>query len=449
MRPTASPARCWVSGGCGSCDASASRPFPHPHDDDRVQGPPRAPGATEERDLDVPGAARGGERAAAGARDGRGRGHVRGQAVRSGARARRRRQPLAEGAARAARGRRRRTRRHRGARDRARSEGAGAQGPARPARRARGQPGGEGDLGRHHHGRAPRLDRVDDLGQEGRDARQAPAVGDRHARQRQEARVLLRPLRDVRRQLQRAGGGGPARARIAPRPRSATGHDLRPAWSRMRAATIPRLSCLKEHGLRLENKVALVTGAARGIGEAIARAFAAEGATVHVTDIDEAGASAVAASLGEPARAMRLDVRDEQAWRDVTTAALRSPCTLDTGVNTAGITGFEGEPGAHDPENATREAWRAVHETNLAGVFLGCKYAIRAMRATGTGSIINISSRSGIVGIPAAAAYASSKAAVRNHTKSVALYCAGEGMTVRCNSIHPAAVLTPMWEPML
>ena len=217
----------------------------------------------------------------------------------------------------------------------------------------------------------------------------------------------------------------------------------------MRAATIPRLSCLKEHGLRLENKVALVTGAARGIGEAIARAFAAEGATVHVTDIDEAGASAVAASLGEPARAMRLDVRDEQAWRDVTKSILRSHGRLDIVVNNAGITGFEGEPVAHDPENATLEAWRAVHETNLDGVFLGCKYAIRAMRATGTGSIINISSRSGIVGIPAAAAYASSKAAVRNHTKSVALYCAGEGMTVRCNSIHPAAVLTPMWEPML
>jgi NAD(P)-dependent dehydrogenase (short-subunit alcohol dehydrogenase family) len=71
------------------------------------------------------------------------------------------------------------------------------------------------------------------------------------------------------------------------------------------------------------------------------------------------------------------------------------------------------------------------------------------MRASGTGSIINISSRSGIVGIPMAAAYASSKAAVRNHTKSVALYCAQQGMKVRCNSVHPAAILTPMWEPML
>ena len=77
------------------------------------------------------------------------------------------------------------------------------------------------------------------------------------------------------------------------------------------------------------------------------------------------------------------------------------------------------------------------------------RYAIRAMRPRGSGSIINISSRSGLVGIPAAAAYASSKAAVRNHTKSVALYCAAQGLKIRCNSIHPAAVLTPMWEPML
>ena len=86
---------------------------------------------------------------------------------------------------------------------------------------------------------------------------------------------------------------------------------------------------------------------------------------------------------------------------------------------------------------------------NLDGTFLGCRYAIGAMKAEGAGSIINISSRSGLVGIPLAAAYASSKAAIRNHSKSVALYCAQQGWTIRCNSIHPAAILTPMWEPML
>ena len=118
-------------------------------------------------------------------------------------------------------------------------------------------------------------------------------------------------------------------------------------------------------------------------------------------------------------------------------------------VNNAGITGFESSARSHNPEQASLEDWRAVHATNLDGVFLGCKHAIRAMRPARRGSIINISSRSGLVGIPGAAAYASSKAAVRNHTKTVALYCAEHGLAIRCNSIHPAAILTPMWEPVL
>jgi len=193
---------------------------------------------------------------------------------------------------------------------------------------------------------------------------------------------------------------------------------------------------------RLEGKTALVTGAARGIGEAIARRLAAEGAIVWVTDIDPAGA-AVAASIG--GHFVSLDVRDEAAWDEVMAAV--GP--LDILVNNAGITGFEGAPVAHDPEHASLADWRAVHAVNLDGTFLGCRAAIRAMRPKGKGSIINISSRSGIVGIPAAAAYASSKAAVRNHTKSVALWCAQEGLAIRCNSIHPAAIMTPMWEPML
>jgi NAD(P)-dependent dehydrogenase (short-subunit alcohol dehydrogenase family) len=200
---------------------------------------------------------------------------------------------------------------------------------------------------------------------------------------------------------------------------------------------------------RLDQKVALVTGAARGIGEAIARAFVAEGAFVLVTDIrDDLGAS-VAASLGDRAEYRRLDVRDEDDWIAATDALVGTHGRLDIVVNNAAITGFEEGPLAHDPEHADLEDWRAVHRTNLDSVFLGCKHAIRTMRPAGSGSIVNISSRSGLVGIPAAAAYASSKAAVRNHTKSVALYCAGQGLTIRCNSVHPAAVLTPIWEPML
>jgi NAD(P)-dependent dehydrogenase (short-subunit alcohol dehydrogenase family) len=200
---------------------------------------------------------------------------------------------------------------------------------------------------------------------------------------------------------------------------------------------------------RLSGKVALVTGAARGIGAAIAEAFHAEGAVVWITDIDTEACEVLAARLGSTARACHLDVRRELDWSSAMTDVLEKDGRLDVLVNNAGITGFEEGLVPHDPEHAELEDWRTVHTTNLDGTFLGCKHAIRAMRRTGAGSIINISSRSGMVGIPAAAAYASSKAAVRNHTKTVALYCAEQGLSIRCNSIHPAAILTPMWEPML
>ncbi len=200
---------------------------------------------------------------------------------------------------------------------------------------------------------------------------------------------------------------------------------------------------------RLDSKVAIVTGAAQGIGEAIARMFAQQGCFVYVTDIQHERGRAVADALGAQACYAPLDVRQEDDWRRVTAQALAERGRLDVVVNNAGVTGFEGGVVAHDPEHAELADWHAVHRTNLDGVFLGCKHAIRAMRPQQTGSIINISSRSGLVGIPGAAAYASSKAAVRNHSKTVALYCAEQGLRIRCNSIHPAAVLTPMWEPML
>ena len=138
-------------------------------------------------------------------------------------------------------------------------------------------------------------------------------------------------------------------------------------------------------------------------------------------------------------------MREEADWTrlaDIIPAA-------DVVVNNAGVTGFEAGMVPHDPEHASLADWRAVHRVNLDGTFLGCRYAISAMKRAGTGSIINISSRSGLVGIPGAAAYASSKAAIRNHSKTVALYCAQQGWKIRCNSIHPAAILTPIWEPML
>lgn len=194
---------------------------------------------------------------------------------------------------------------------------------------------------------------------------------------------------------------------------------------------------------RLQSKTCVVTGAARGIGRAIAARFHDEGAVVILTDIDAVAGAATAAAIG--CRFHPLDVRDEADWERLADAVP----VVDVVVNNAGVTGFEDGAVRHDPEHATLEDWRAVHRVNLDGTFLGCRYAIGAMKGRGTGSIINISSRSGLVGIPLAAAYASSKAAVRNHSKTVALYCAQQGWQIRCNSVHPAAILTPMWEAML
>lgn len=202
---------------------------------------------------------------------------------------------------------------------------------------------------------------------------------------------------------------------------------------------------------RLASKIAIITGAARGIGLACARAFAREGAMVIATDIDEPGVESAASTIGPNAIGRRLDVRAESDWERVLAEAVAKHGYIDILVNNAGITGFVPDMGPHDPEHASLEAWRAVHATNLEGVFLGCKHAIAAMKppAGRGGSIVNISSRSGQVGIARAAAYASSKAGVRNHTKSVALYCAEMGYSIRCNSIHPGPILTPMWDPML
>lgn len=209
------------------------------------------------------------------------------------------------------------------------------------------------------------------------------------------------------------------------------------------------MSDIITHRGRLHGKVALVTGAARGIGAAIVRAFVAEGAIVWITDVDGDAGADLANEIGGNTRFLPLDVSQESEWEAVMAALLARDQRLDILVNNAGITGLEDSQSPHDPEHASLAEWHRVHRVNLDGTFLGCRYAIRAMRRHGTGSIINMSSRSGLVGIPGAAAYASSKAAVRNHTKSVALWCAQQGMTIRCNSVHPAAILTAIWEPML
>jgi len=200
---------------------------------------------------------------------------------------------------------------------------------------------------------------------------------------------------------------------------------------------------------RLAGKAALVTGAAQGIGLGIARAFANEGASVLMTDIQDDRCADEARAIG--AECVRLDVCEESDWVSAVTFACETFGRLDVVVNNAGVTGFDESASGHDPEHLDLGVWRSVLATNLEGVALGCKHAIGAMRRNNPvgGSIINIGSRSGLVGVPRAAPYAASKAAVLNHTRSVALYCAEEGLNIRCNVIQPAAILTPMWEPML
>ena len=199
---------------------------------------------------------------------------------------------------------------------------------------------------------------------------------------------------------------------------------------------------------RLENKIVLITGAARGIGKAIAKLFHEEGAFVILSDIRDDEGIKAAKEINSRCEYLHLDVKFEEEWKLSTEYIKEKYGKLDILVNNAGITGFLETTGPFNAEEISLESWNEVHQVNATGVMLGCKYAIQLMKENG-GSIVNISSRSGIVGIPAAVAYASSKAAVRNHTKSVALYCAEKNYNIRCNSIHPAAIMTPLWDAML
>ena len=199
--------------------------------------------------------------------------------------------------------------------------------------------------------------------------------------------------------------------------------------------------------MRLTGKVALVSGAGSGLGAEITRAFHREGARVVVTDVDEVRGKAHAASIDSAWH--YLDVRDESNWAEVMQAVAGQFGRVDVVVNNAGVIHMGGPEAAQDPENLSLENWRAVHAINLEGTFLGCKYAIKTMRESGHGSIINIASRAALVGVPGATAYGSSKAAICNHTKSVALYCAEQGLDIRCNAILPGSVITPLWDPAL
>jgi 3(or 17)beta-hydroxysteroid dehydrogenase len=189
---------------------------------------------------------------------------------------------------------------------------------------------------------------------------------------------------------------------------------------------------------RLEGKLALVTGGASGLGEAMSRRFVAEGASIIIADIDEASGLALAEELAPVARFVKLDVSSEPGWL----AALSGCGAIDVLVNNAGIT-------THGSiEEVTLDQFRHEFDVDVVGVFLGCKYVIPLMRERG-GSIINMSSMVGVRAQPDLAAYSMAKAAVTHLTKSVALHCAQQGYGIRCNSIHPGAIHTPILEKVM
>ena len=193
-------------------------------------------------------------------------------------------------------------------------------------------------------------------------------------------------------------------------------------------------------GRRLDGKVAFISGGAGGIGRAAAERFSAEGARVVIADID-AGAgerACVTPNLFfEP-----LDVTSDESWTAAVDNTLARHGRLDVLVNSAGIVVVK------SIEDISEAEWRRVQAVNVDGVFLGCRHAIRAMKATG-GSIVNLSSVSGLVGGHNLVAYNASKGAVRLLTKSVALHCARKGYGIRCNSVHPAFVETAMLDDVV
>ncbi len=196
--------------------------------------------------------------------------------------------------------------------------------------------------------------------------------------------------------------------------------------------------------MRLSGKTALITGAASGIGRATALLFAREGARVTVTDLDAAGAETVAEDIragGGDAHGRALDVRVEADWQGAIADVVSGHGGLDVLVANAGVS-F-----AKPVTEMTLAEWRDVHAINLDGSFLGVKHAVKAMREAGRGgSIVIVSSASGLKAAAGASAYCSSKAGSRMLARAAALECAGEG--IRVNTVLPAGVKTPMWESM-
>ena len=194
--------------------------------------------------------------------------------------------------------------------------------------------------------------------------------------------------------------------------------------------------------MRVQGKMAFITGAASGLGKASAMMLAREGAKVSLSDINEDGVKAAADEINQKypgqAFAYRLDVTHEENWKAALEAAHADMGGLNVLLNNAGI------GGGTTVEDTDYDTWKRVHAVDVDSVFLGCKYAVSLMKKSKNGSIINVSSIAGIIAGHNMAAYNSAKAAVRHLSKSIALHCAKERNGIRCNSVHPAFIDTPI-----
>lgn len=188
---------------------------------------------------------------------------------------------------------------------------------------------------------------------------------------------------------------------------------------------------------RVQGKVALVTGGAKGIGRASARLLAAQGAQVLISDVDVAAGEALAAEIGPAATFIRHDASSESDWRHVMAHLREQHGRLDILLNNAGIL-LHG-----NIEDATLEDWHKVMRVNADSVFIGCREGIALMKETG-GSIINLSSIAALAGRDDYMAYSASKGAVAALSRSVAVFCRRRKYRIRCNTLHPDGVLTDM-----
>jgi len=187
---------------------------------------------------------------------------------------------------------------------------------------------------------------------------------------------------------------------------------------------------------RVEGKVIIVTGAASGLGAADAKLLAKHGAQVILTDVDAEGGKSIAEDVG--GEFIEQDVSDEQSWSALVEGVMNTHGKLDVLVNNAGIAPIA------NAETTTTEMWRKVLAVNLDGTFFGCRAAIPAMKEGGGGSIINMSSTAALVGHAPYFAYAAAKGGIRSMTKSMALHCRDTKTGIRCNTIHPGSINTPM-----